>query len=299
MVGIITDIQRFCLNDGPGIRTTIFLKGCNMSCAWCHNPETISYNCQIHFYPAKCIGCYNCIKICPVGAQQVVDGEHRIDRALCTGCGMCADICYPGALVLSGKKMTTEQVMQEVLQDKAYYLDSGGGVTLSGGEVLCQKDFALSLVRSCHENNISIGLETNLGLPFETVEPLLREVDLLMIDIKLIDDAQHRKWTGVTNQLVLENITKVSKLGIPIIIRTPLIPGVTDTEENLTRIATFVASIPNVLYYELLNFNPLGEAKYKSLEKENVFEKVRPLSNEKLEKISFMLRNYGIAIKIG
>lgn len=300
MNGVVTDIQRFCLNDGPGIRTTVFFKGCNMKCAWCHNPETISPESQIHLYEAKCIGCGKCVEVCPTGAQQILeDGQRRYDRSLCIGCGRCAQVCYVGALVASGKEMTTEQVMKEILQDKPYYLDSDGGVTLSGGEVLCQKDFALSLVYACHDNGISIGIETNLLQPFDTVEDLLREVDLLMIDIKLFDAVQHKKWVGVSNESVLANIKKAGELGKPIIIRTPLIPEVTDTQENLTQIASFIESIPNVICYELLNFNPLGESKYRSLGAENVFEKARPLSDEKLEEIrSMLLKKYDIIVNI-
>ena len=149
MKTLVTDIQRFSLSDGDGIRTTVFLKGCNMRCGWCHNPETISRGAELMLYRQRCIGCGRCYEICPVGAHKLVDGEHVIDRSLCTSCGKCAEACYAEALAMCGKEMTVEEVLAEVIQDKAYYDNSGGGVTISGGEVLCSLDFATALARAC------------------------------------------------------------------------------------------------------------------------------------------------------
>ncbi|MEN6314828.1 MAG: glycyl-radical enzyme activating protein [Clostridiaceae bacterium] len=298
MDGIITDIQRFSLNDGPGIRTTVFFKGCSMRCAWCHNPETLSPVKDLHYYERNCIGCGKCAEVCGTGAHYFSGGKHIFDRSLCLNCGKCANACYPDALVISGRKMSVKDVMEEILQDKAYYLDSGGGVTLSGGEVLCQQEFAAELVYACHENGIEVGVETNLYKPFNEIEQFLGMVDLVMLDIKLFDNEQHKKWTGVENSMILENVKKLSELGKPIIVRTPLIIGVTDTDENLKYIAMFIQGIKGVLRYELLNFNPLGTSKYASLGKENMFGKTRPLPQKRLDEIIAMLSEYSVAVKV-
>ena len=297
--GLITDIQRFSLNDGPGIRTTVFFKGCNMRCEWCHNPETICHQKEIMFYANKCIGCGKCFEVCPVGAHKVIDGAHVIEREKCTLCGKCVENCYAEALVFSAKEMTSDEIMSEILQDKVYYEESGGGVTLSGGEVTCQKELALEIVEKCKKNGIKTAVETNLLMPFESIKELLFSLDLIMFDIKIFDNDNHKKHTGVSNTSILENAKKLDGLGIPYIVRTPLIPGVTDSEENLTSIAEFLATCKNLLYYELLNFNPLGASKYKSLDGNDKFSEARPFSNEVLKKLECRLSRFGIKVKVG
>jgi len=272
MNGIITDIQRFSLHDGPGIRTTVFLKGCNMRCDWCHNPETISAVRELHYYETKCISCYKCIYACPSKAHKKINGIHKFFPNLCVKCGKCAEICYTEAMAISGKKMTVEDIMAEVRQDKPYYISSGGGVTLSGGEVLCQKDFALELCRACHGEGISVAIETNLNFPWEEIQPIINEVDLVMCDLKIWDNAKHKEHTGADNYRIIENIAALAKSGKPFIVRTPLIPGVTDDEENISSIGQYLNDLlpgSGLMYYELLNFNPLGGTKYKSLGKRN------------------------------
>ena len=298
MTGYITDIQRFCLNDGAGIRTSVFFKGCNMRCAWCHNPETIHDRKDMIFYEKNCINCLKCTEVCPTGAQTSINDLHFFDRQKCVSCGKCAEICYPEAMSVSDKEMRIDQVMFEVLQDKPYYLGSGGGVTLTGGEVLCQVDFATELAKTCKENGISAAIETNLGFPYSHFEKLLDNIDTVMLDVKLFNDDEHKKWTGVSNKAVLENIKKLSERGTKMIVRTPLIPGITDTDENLKAIAEYISKIDGVLFYELLNFNPLGESKYKGLDEKNIFEDARPLSEKRLDEIVAMLSQYGLTVKV-
>lgn len=297
-MGIVSNIQRFSLSDGDGIRTTVFLKGCNMKCEWCHNPETLSKNPELMFYETKCIGCGKCFEACPVNAHKLEDDKHVIDRALCTNCGKCAGVCYAEALVMCGKEMTAEDVMKEARQDMAYYKNSDGGVTISGGEVLCQKDFAKEICRACHNEGIKVAVETNLSFSFDYAKDLLLECDLIMCDLKIFDDDSHIEHTGVSNKAVLENIEKIDSLGIPVIVRTPLIPNVTDNAENISAIAGYIKGMKNLKRYEVLNFNPLGEGKYKSMGKENKFKDARPFKADGLLYIEKILKDIDVPFKI-
>ena len=297
MTACITNIQRFSLNDGPGIRTTIFFQGCNMHCAWCHNPETIPQHPVLMYYENKCICCGKCFEVCPQGAHQIVDGKHIIDRSLCVSCGKCAGLCFADALTMSSREYTVEEAMKEIRQDKLYYDLSGGGVTVSGGEPTLHAPFVEELADACHAEHIRIAMETNMTLPYGQLEKVLQKMDLIMCDIKLIDSSTHKKFTGLENQVIFNNIGRSSLLGIPMIVRTPLIPGATDNMENLHAAAEYVAKLPNILYYELLNFNPLGSSKRVALDAEDPFEDCRSFSNTQLEDIRTRLADNGISIR--
>lgn len=294
----ITNIQRFSLNDGPGIRTTVFFQGCNMRCAWCHNPETLSAKPVLMHYENKCIGCGKCFETCPTGAHKAVDGKHVIDRSLCVSCGKCADSCFASALVMSSRPYTVDEVMKEIRQDKLYYEESGGGVTVSGGEAALHGDFVVELAKRCHEEGISIAVETNMFLPWAKLEPVLKSMDLIMCDIKIMECVPHKHWTGVDNQLILNNVGRSSLLGIPMIVRTPLIPGATDSPENLRSIADYIAKMKNIRCYELLNFNPLGASKHDALGTENAFADAKPFSSAVLEELKKALEGAGVALKV-
>ena len=296
MIGNITDIQRFSLNDGDGIRTTIFFKGCNMHCDWCHNPETIARSNDLMFYECNCIGCGQCFEVCKQKVHTMENDKHMLRMEKCIGCSRCVNICFAEALRFSSRSVSTEEVMEEVLQDRAYYDYSGGGVTLSGGEVFCQTDFAESIIDACVTEGINVAVETNLLNSFDKIAPVLRKLALVMFDIKLFDNEMHKKYTGTDNAIVLKNAAEIDELGIPLIVRTPLIPGVTDSDENLLAIAEFVSKLKNVSIYELLNFNPLGESKYKALARSNSCSDARPLSAEKLEHIRTLLKEYNVKI---
>ena len=298
MKSYITDIQRFSLRDGDGIRTTVFFKGCNMKCPWCHNPETIANTPELMFYESKCIGCGKCFEICPANAHRSIDGSHIIDRTLCTNCGKCAKVCYAGALTMCGKEMTTEEIMHEIRQDAEYYKNSGGGVTLSGGEVLCNKELALEIANACHSEGISVAIESNISFPYDFAEELFKASDLIMCDFKIYDDEMHKKYTGVSNKNIIENLKRLDKFGKPIIVRTPLIPNVTDSTENLCAIASFIKDMKNLVRYEILNFNPLGEGKYRGLDKENEFINARPENSARLDEIKSAVEKTGVTVKI-
>ena len=294
METLITDIQRFSLNDGDGIRTTVFFKGCNMNCSWCHNPETISGKKELMFYRTKCIGCGKCFEVC--SCHKIVENEHIIDRSACTNCGRCANVCYAEALAMCGKAMTVEEIMKEIRQDVPYYNSSKGGVTLSGGEVMCHADFALELINACKKEGIKTAVETNLNFPFESIKKVLSSVDLIMCDLKIFDNESHKKHTGVSNEAIKENLLKLDGLNVPVIVRTPLIPNVTDSAQNIKSIADYIKNMKNLRRYELLNFNPLGEGKYKGLDRKNAFEKCRPFGEDKLEALKGLAN--GIEIKV-
>ena len=299
MNGVISDLQRFSLNDGPGIRTTVFLKGCNMRCAWCHNPETLSMKNELAVRPDKCIGCMNCVPACPSGARAAGSGGGLcFDPSRCTACVKCAELCFPGALENSARRVDTDYVMGEILQDREYYKESGGGVTLSGGEAMCQRDFSGSIIERCRVEGISCAVETNLAYDFDDIEALMRKLDLVMFDIKLADAGEHVKWTGIDNGIILENVRHLDSLGIQLICRTPLIPGVTDTMDNLRAIAGILGGMKNLRYWELLNFNPLGGGKYEALRMRNPFTAVSPLTPAELENIRAGLGHIGMELRI-
>lgn len=300
MEGIVTDIQRFSLKDGPGIRTTVFLQGCNMDCAWCHNPETISLKPELLYYEKNCIRCGKCIEVCPKGALHTDGDRIRVDRNACIRCGTCSGQCFPGALAMSGKRMSADEVMDEILQDEAYYHNSGGGVTLSGGEVLLQQEFAYEILSRCKERHIAAAIETNLNVPWSRLEKMLPVLDLIMCDIKLLDEQKHREWTGVSNKLILENAARLSERFVPMIIRTPVIPGVNQDEDEIAAISGYIQGIhANLLYYELLNFNPLGDAKYRGLERENRFDGQKPAEECVMKRLARAASDRGITVRIG
>ena len=261
-----------------------------MRCDWCHNPETIAAAPQPMLYPMKCIGCGQCFKVCPTGAQKLADGVHVIDREACVRCGACADVCFSGAIEMSGKAYSVEQVMREILQDRLYYGQSGGGVTFSGGECTLQGAFLLELAEACRAQGVRTALETNLYLPFERLRPILLAMDLIMFDVKLMDDGEHKRFTGVGNALVLENVQKADRLNIPMIARTPLIPHVTDTARNIQGILDFLKPLRNIECYELLNFNPLGGSKCEALEIDNPYAGAKPLPADALAELMQSLR---------
>ena len=301
MTGMITEIERFALNDGPGIRTTVFFKGCNIHCAWCHNPENINRGRDLHYYASKCIGCYKCVYACPSKAHKRINNIHMFYPRLCVKCGKCAEVCYAEAMVMSGKKYTVDEAMAEILQDKPYYASSGGGVTLSGGEVLCQQEFASALTDACRAEGIPVGIESNLSFPWEQIQSFVEKLDLVMCDLKLADSEQHRHWTGIGNEQIVEDISRLAETGIPFIVRTPVIPGATDSDENIDKIAAFLAEADRnhtMLYYELLNYNPLGAAKYESLGRANPFAEAKPLPEGRMQQLKEIAEKHGISVRV-
>ena len=282
---MIIDIQRFSLNDGPGIRTTVFLKGCPLHCAWCHNPEAIHAGREMMLYPEKCIGCGRCAAACKTGARRVEDGRLVYEAEKCVSCGACANECFTGAIQVSGVEMTVSEIVDEVMKDADYYRRSGGGVTLSGGEVLMQPQLAKDILKALKDRGVSTAIESSLYADWSLIADVLENVDLVMADLKIADDEQHQRWVGVSNRKIVENLRALNRLGKPLILRTPVIPGINDSNEAIQAIAKIAKDFDNLQYYELLNYNPLGESKYQALNREYLLAGARPLAKERMEEL--------------
>ncbi len=270
--GLVFNIQRFSIHDGPGIRTTVFLKGCPLRCFWCHNPEGLRPRLEVQFTPSRCIGCGACVAACPHGAQELSAAGRVYHRDLCQRCGACVAVCYAEALQLTGKTMSAEQVVAEVLPDRAFYENSGGGVTLSGGEPLLQPAFALAILARCKAEGLHTALETTTQTRWAHIEAALPFVDLFMVDIKHLDPQKHKAATGVSNVRILANIRRLAATGKPIIFRIPVVPTVNATCAEIQAIAGFVGELRRGradggagVSLELLPFHRLAGDKYASL----------------------------------
>ena len=261
MDGMVFDIEKFAVHDGPGIRTVVFLKGCPLRCVWCHNPESQSAKPEIFFSPEKCIGCGWCFECCPNHCHVMEGGVHVFHRESCTRCGKCTEKCYAGALEKVGKLMSVEAVMAEVLADRLFYENSGGGLTLSGGEPLAQFEFARELLRAAKKERLHTCVETCGFTDFSRLEELLPLVDLWLWDVKATGEELHRRLTGVSDAPILENLRRMDEKGAALILRCPLVPGVNDDETHLRHIAELANTLKSVRRIDLEPYHPLGENK--------------------------------------
>lgn len=286
MQGVITHIQRMSLHDGPGIRSTIFLKGCNLQCKWCHNPETFSLQPELGWAQNKCIHCGTCIQKCAEGALSI-QGDDIIARnkELCTGCNTCVSECYPGAHYRLGERYSVEQLCRMVEEDRRIFEGSGGGVTLSGGEPTIQRVFLQTLAEALHEKVFHVTLQTNLYAPWEVYETLLPYIDYFMCDLKHLDTEEHRRWTGQGNETILANLLRLNQAGVRYVVRTPVIPGVNNREDQLRAMSRFVSQLGNVEGYELLPFHPLASYKYHHMGMDYVFEATREIPQEEFAEL--------------
>jgi glycyl-radical enzyme activating protein len=260
--GLLFDLQRTSLHDGPGIRTAVFLKGCPLHCVWCHNPESQSGTKEISFRPEVCVACGACASACTRGAHRIAAGAHHFDRALCQLCGKCADACLSEALKMAGREYTVEGIMSEVRRDALYYRRSGGGVTLTGGEPMLQPEFALELLNAARAEGIHTCLETCGWASQRAYENVLPFVDLFLFDYKATDPEIHRRLTGVSNDLILANLDFLYRQGANVQLRCPLVPGVNDAPEHLAGIAAVSKKYPRIETVELLPYHNLGNVKY-------------------------------------
>ncbi|NLX04679.1 MAG: glycyl-radical enzyme activating protein [Phycisphaerae bacterium] len=260
ITGTIFDIQRFSLHDGPGIRTTVFLKGCPLRCLWCHNPESQKREREISFIPDRCIGCGWCFEACPGAAHVLRNGRHVLLREFCGGCGACAEGCYSGAIEVIGREMTVEDVLADVVRDRPFY-DGGGGVTISGGEPMMQFEFTRALLRAAREAGVHTCLDTCGFAPTGSFMELLDGVDLFLYDLKDTDPERHLQTTGGPLEPILANLAAIDAAGGRIILRCPLIPDVNDDEGHLRGIADVANSLKNVIAVDLHPYHPFGRSK--------------------------------------
>jgi len=299
--GVIFNIQNYSIHDGPGIRTTVFLKGCPLRCLWCQNPESISFQPVIFFNAEKCTGCGSCVVACPEGAIEIVEGKSKTNRELCKGLGKCGEVCPNEARSLMARCVTAGEVFEEVNKDALFYQHSGGGVTLSGGEPTAQPEFAIAILKLCREAGIHTALDTSGYATWETLERVLRYVDLVLYDFKHMDPQEHKRLTGVPNDLILNHAKKIrNELNLPMLARVPILPGYNDSPENLEKTARFIAhELGANIKVHLLPYHRLGETKYERLEAPKRLISLEPPSDERMEKLKTLFESFGLEVHLG
>ncbi len=280
------NVQRFSTEDGPGIRTTAFFKGCPLRCAWCHNPEGLEARPELVWHDVRCIAARDCLAACPSDALALTPQGMQIDRARCDACGACAAACPTGALEVIGRAWSVEALLEELLKDRAFYETSAGGVTLSGGEPLLQGDFLCSLLPRCKEAGLHVALDTCGAPAWARYERVLPWVDLVLYDLKLMDPERHRAATGVGNEQILANARRLAAAGVPMWVRTPVIPGCTADVENIVAIGEFIRQcLPTVARWDLLAYTNLGRPKYHRLGRAYALEQAPLMAREEMEAI--------------
>ena len=295
-MGVVFDIKHYAIHDGPGIRTTVFLKGCPLDCAWCHNPESKHPQPEFMWWPTRCIGCGCCEESCPEGAVTIGD-KLIIDEEKCIGCGSCVDECYAEALELVGREMSVEEVMEEVRRDSMFYRESGGGVTFSGGEPLMQLMFLAELLEACKREGFHTAVDTSGHAEQAALEKIMEYTDLFLYDVKHMDTEQHRKFTGASNVLVLSNLALLR--GRAVVVRVPLVPGVNDDEENIRRLGEYVSGL-GFSDLCLLPYHKVGSEKAQRLNRETGPQFVAEApTDESLDRLRGVLTEYGLSVKIG
>lgn len=297
MNGYIFNIQKFSIHDGPGIRSTVFFKGCNLHCKWCANPESQCMLPQLTLDRSKCSGCLACVTACVAGARTALDGKTALDPGKCTLCGACMQACPAQAIGREGRGVSVEAVLEEVLKDKPFYDHSGGGVTFSGGEVLLQAEFAVELARALHENGVHVAIETAAIVPNDRFSAFLREIDYVFVDLKHYDSARHMEGTGVGNELLLENIRTLAESGKEYCVRIPVIPGYNDAPEDALGFAELLGRL-GVRKVQLLPFHQLGERKYSLLGMDYAYAEIKQLHREDLQEYLEILTGQGIEARL-
>lgn len=292
----ITEIQRFCMHDGPGIRTTVFLKGCPLRCAWCHNPETQKGHSEIMYYPVKCIGCGACAGICPKGCHIFADGSHIFERESCTVCGKCASVCPANALENSLKEMTVDEILNEILRDRAFY-GSTGGVTLSGGEPFMQGEEAIELLQKCRDCGVNTAVETSGFFDSSLIEKLSGCVDLLLWDYKDSDGERLSKYTGAKGRSDVDNLIKCDEACISTVIRMIMVNGVNIDRGRIDGAAGLYASLGHCQYVELLPYHPYGDSKAAALGINRTAHPEWIPESEMLQEFASELEKKGVKVK--
>lgn len=297
---MLFDIMRYAIHDGPGIRTTVFMKGCPLRCWWCHNPEGISRLKDLMYFEYKCIQCKTCVQLCPTKAITFGGNKHIIDRAICTKCGLCAESCPTSALKVVGYEITVDELLRKIREDALLYDYSGGGVTFSGGEPLSQPLFVLETLKKCRELGIHTALDTSGYASPKVFESIIEHVDLFLYDLKLLDEEEFRKYVGASNKVIKKNLMTLVKRGRgrDVIIRFPVIPGITDTERNLAKLLSFISQLNGVNEVDILPFHDVSE-KYNRLGMEYKMVAQKAPTEQELNYIKEKLEETGFYVKIG
>ncbi len=296
---MIFDIKRFAIHDGPGIRTTVFLKGCPLHCLWCHNPEGIENKFELIARPSRCARCYSCISACPLAAISENSGPIEIDRSRCDLCGKCVKVCMYEALEMAGREISVKDVIEEVEKDRIFYEQSGGGVTISGGEPLGQPMFCGKILTALNKKNIPAALDTSGLAPWEVLATNARKADIVLYDLKMIGAKKHKKYTGVSNALILDNLKKLSREHKNIVIRIPLAAGVNDDDENIRLTIDFLTPLETIKKVSLLKYHKGGSEKYKNLGKASCFKIYETPSDQRMEEVRRSFTNAGFTVKFG
>ncbi len=291
----VLQIERLCVHDGPGIRTTVYLKGCSLQCRWCHNPESISPKPEIGLRASRCIGCGACAEVCPTRAHVFADGAHTLDRRLCTACGKCVEACLPGALEYYGREMSAEDVAAAVLADRTFYAESGGGCTLSGGEPLLQADFCAGVFSLLKGEGIHCAVDTSGAVPWGNFETALPYTDMFLYDIKHVDSSIHMAHTGGSTQATLRNLQRLSECNVPIEVRIPLIPGFNADVESIFAIGGFLCGLRNITGVRLLPYH-LARQKYEVVGRPDSMPDVLPPDAGLMASLADVLRDRGLRV---
>ncbi len=298
--GTIFNIMRFCVNDGPGIRTTVFLKGCALRCLWCHNPEGLTPEKELLYRVDKCIRCGDCLTVCP--HQAIVedrDGFPVTIKEKCNLVGACVNVCCSEARQMVGREVSVAELVDEIEKDVIFYDESGGGVTFSGGEPLFQPEFLEAALRSCKDKDIRTAVDTAGYASPEILRRISKETDLFLYDLKLIDDIAHRRYTGVSNKLILENLRRLLRWQKDVIIRIPVIPGINDDVKNIQETGQFLSTLEHISEVHILPFHEAGIDKYVRLGLDYTMPKTRVLSQEKILNVVENMERFGMKTKIG
>ena len=297
---LIFDIKRYAINDGPGIRVVVFFKGCNLHCAWCHNPESISARAEKMYAPAKCIKCGTCVEACPENAITLTPDGIITDAELCKLCGKCAEVCPTKAIEMSGKSITVNEIMEVIEKERIFFDQSGGGVTFSGGEPLVHTKMLIELLDECGKRGIHRAVDTAGNVNTETLLEVARRTDLFLYDLKMMDSALHKKWIGAGNEKILHNLKALSKANSNIIIRIPLIGGLNDTTENIELTAKFIAELEgDKKEVHLLPYHNIAQNKYSKLGKADHFEHLIEPDKQSLTRAIAMFKEFGITAGVG
>lgn len=294
----VLSITRMTTHNGPGLRTLILFKGCPLHCLWCSTPESQKSEPEIAVYPDKCVLCDQCISSCPQEAITIKNETIIIERSLCNACGKCAPECHAEAIKILGQSRSVGELLEEVKKDAVIYRHSRGGVTISGGEPLLYPDFAYQLLKAFKDEDINVGVDTCGYVPWVNIEPLLPHIDFFLWDIKHMDREKHRELTGVSNELILNNACSVSERNIPLYIRVPVIPGYTDSEENIRAVGEFSQSLHSAIEIDLLPLHHLGESRYKSLDRTYPIANIPLIPDEVMQTMKEIIESYGLKCNI-